>query len=98
MPLEPAKDNPMVLRAPSNLPKAVIEIPELDADGNAIGGVRLPDMQVPLGVDAQQNPPLSLPACWPAPMSRFRERKPMLTPRTTPTAPFRNGTRPAMIT
>jgi Alpha/beta hydrolase domain len=62
MPLEPAGDNPMVLRAPSNLPKAVIQIPERDADGNAIGGVRLPDMQVPLGVNAQQNPPLSF-AC-----------------------------------
>lgn len=59
MPLEPARDNPMVLRAPANLPKAVIEIPKRDADGNAIGGVRLPDMQVPLGVNAQQNPPLS---------------------------------------
>jgi hypothetical protein len=59
MPLEPARDNPMVLRAPSNLPKAVIEIPKRDADGNVIGGVRLPDMQVPLGANAQQNPPLS---------------------------------------
>jgi hypothetical protein len=59
LPLEPAKDNPMVLRAPANLPKAVIEIPKHDADGNVIGGVRLPDMQVPLGVNAQQNPPLS---------------------------------------
>ena len=59
MPLEPAKGNPMVLRAPSNLPKAVIEVPQRDADGNVIGGVRLPDMQVPLGVNAQQNPPLS---------------------------------------
>jgi hypothetical protein len=59
MPLEPAGDNPMVLRAPSNLPKAVIEIPKRDADGNALGGVRLPDMQVPLGANAQQNPPLS---------------------------------------
>ena len=59
MPLESAKDNPMVLRAPANLPKAVIEIPKRDADGNVIGGVRLPDMQVPLGVNAQQNPPLS---------------------------------------
>jgi hypothetical protein len=59
MPLEPAKDNPTVLRAPANLPKAVIEIPKRDADGNALGGVRLPDMQVPLGVNAQQNSPLS---------------------------------------
>ncbi len=59
MPLEPAVDNATVLRAPSNLPKAVIQIPKRDADGNALGGVRLPDMQVPLGVNARQNSPLS---------------------------------------
>jgi hypothetical protein len=59
MPLEPAGNNPMVLRAPANLPKAVIQIPKRDADGNALGGVRLPDMQAPLGANAQQNPPLS---------------------------------------
>jgi Alpha/beta hydrolase domain len=58
MPLEPNSD-PTVLRAPAHLPKAVIEIPKRDADGNAIGGVRLPDMQAPLGVNARQNPPLS---------------------------------------
>jgi hypothetical protein len=58
MPLEPNSD-PTVLRAPAHLPKAVIEIPKRDADGNAIGGVRLPDMQAPLGVNAGQNPPLS---------------------------------------
>jgi hypothetical protein len=59
MPLEPANGDPMVLRAPAHLPKAVIEIPKRDADGDAIGGVRLPDMQAPLGVNARQNPPLS---------------------------------------
>jgi hypothetical protein len=59
MPLEESKNDPMVLRAPAHLPKAVIEVPKRDADGNAIGGVRLPDMQAPLGANAQQNPPLS---------------------------------------
>jgi Alpha/beta hydrolase domain len=59
MPLEPAEGDPKVLRAPAHLPKAVIEIPKRDADGNAIGGVRLPDMEAPLGSNAQQNPPLS---------------------------------------
>ena len=59
MPLEEAKGDPMVLRAPAHLPKAVIEIPKRDDDGNSLGGVRLPDMQVPLGVHARQNPPLS---------------------------------------
>jgi hypothetical protein len=59
MPLEDANDDPTVLPAPAHLPKAVIEIPKRDEDGNSIGGVRLPDMQVPLGVNARQNPPLS---------------------------------------
>ena len=59
MPLEEAKNDPTVLRAPTHLPKAIIEIPKRDEDGNSIGGVRLPDMQVPLGVNARQNPPLS---------------------------------------
>jgi len=59
MPLEEAKNEPTVLRAPTHLPKAIIEIPKRDEDGNAIGGVRLPDMEVPLGVNARQNPPLS---------------------------------------
>jgi hypothetical protein len=59
MPLEPANGDKTVLAAPANLPKAVIQIPKRDADGNAIGGVRLPDQQVALGVNAQQNSPLS---------------------------------------
>jgi hypothetical protein len=59
MPLEDAKGDPSVLRAPAHLPSAVIQVPERDADGNATGGVRLPDVAVPLGVHARQNPPLS---------------------------------------
>jgi Alpha/beta hydrolase domain len=59
MPLEAAKNDPTVLRAPTHLPKAIIEVPKRDEDGNSMGGVRLPDMQVPLGVNARQNPPLS---------------------------------------
>jgi hypothetical protein len=59
MPLEDSKGDPTVLRAPSHLPKAVIEIPKRDEDGNVVGGVRLPDMDAPLGVHAQQNHPLS---------------------------------------
>jgi Alpha/beta hydrolase domain len=59
MPLEEAKGDPTVLRAPAHLAKAIIEIPKRDEDGNAVGGVRLPDMQAPLGVNARQNPPLS---------------------------------------
>ena len=59
MPLEDAKGDPTVLRAPAHLAKVTIEIPKRDGDGNAIGGVQLPDMQAPLGVNARQNPPLS---------------------------------------
>jgi len=59
MPLEEAGGDPTVLRAPGHLPKAMIEIPKRDEDGNVVGGVRLPDMEAPLGVNARQNPPLS---------------------------------------
>jgi hypothetical protein len=59
MPLEVSQNDPQVLRAPAHLPKAVIEVPKRDEDGNSIGGVRLPDMQAPVGANAQQNPPLS---------------------------------------
>ena len=59
MPLKPAGDDPNVLRAPKNLPQAVIQIPQTDADGNAIGGIRLPDMEAPLGVHGAQNTPHS---------------------------------------
>jgi hypothetical protein len=59
MPLEDSKGDATVLRAPAHLPKAVIEVPKRDEDGNSLGGVRLPDLQVPLGVHARQNPPLS---------------------------------------
>ena len=56
MPLEPTTDAD-VLAAPKYLPKAVIERPKRDADGNVLGGVRLPDMAAPLGVNAAQQEP-----------------------------------------
>ena len=62
MPLREAAGDSMALRAPAHLPRALILIPVLDRDGNATGGVRLPDMAVPLGTHAAQNPPLS-PVC-----------------------------------
>ncbi len=57
MPLVRARAQPPALRAPSNLPNAVIQVPKLDADGNAMGGVRLPDLAVPLGTHSGQNVP-----------------------------------------
>ena len=62
MPLREASADAMALPAPSYLPKAIIQIPIRDQDGNAIGGVRLPDMAAPLGTHGGQNPPLSF-AC-----------------------------------
>jgi hypothetical protein len=62
MPLREAPADAMALRAPSYLPKAIIQIPIRDEDGNASGGVRLPDMAAPLGTHGGQNPPLSF-AC-----------------------------------
>jgi hypothetical protein len=37
----------------------VIQVPRRDADGNATGGVRLPDLAVPLGTHGGQNQPQS---------------------------------------
>ncbi len=56
MPLEPAR-RPPALRAPSKLAAAVIQVPKRDQDGNALGGVRLPDIAVPLGTNGGQNAP-----------------------------------------
>ena len=58
MPLE-SRTDPAILPPPRNLPDAVIQVPQRDADGNPLGGVRLPDVAVPLGVNAVQNQPLS---------------------------------------
>ena len=57
MPLEPATAEPPALRAPSRLPAAVIQVPKRDSDGNALGGVRVPDVAVPLGTNGGQNAP-----------------------------------------
>jgi hypothetical protein len=59
MTLQPATEGSMALRAPAHLLGAVIRVPVVDSDGNATGGVRLPDMAAPLGTHAAQNPPLS---------------------------------------
>ncbi len=63
MQLQPAKDDPTVLQAPKYLPDAVVQIPRRDVDGNPVGGVRLPDLAVPLGVYGVQNAPLTNFTC-----------------------------------
>ena len=57
MPLEPAPGEPPALRAPGHLPGAVIQVPRRDPDGNALGGVRLPDVAAPLGTHGGHNDP-----------------------------------------
>jgi Alpha/beta hydrolase domain len=62
MPLAPAADTSL-MQAPSYLPLAVVQAPQSDADGNFVGGVRLPEVTVPLGVHGRQNDPMSRDAC-----------------------------------
>ena len=59
MPLEPATGDPEVLAAPKQAAGAIIQRPKRDADGNVVGGVRLPDVAVPLGTHAAQQDPRS---------------------------------------
>jgi hypothetical protein len=56
MPLEQRANDNTILPAPAHLPKAVIQVPINDQDGNPVGGVRLPDIAVPLGTHAGQGP------------------------------------------
>jgi hypothetical protein len=58
MPLEATTDAD-VLASPKHLAKAAMQRPKRDADGNVIGGVRLPEMEAPLGVHAAQQEPKS---------------------------------------
>ena len=63
MPLEPRPAEASLLQAPAHLPRAVVQAPLRDVDGNAMGGVRLPDMEAPLGTHGVQNLPLSERPC-----------------------------------
>jgi hypothetical protein len=62
MTLRAATGDGSVLQAPKHFPRATIQVPIADMDGNAQGGIRLPDLEAPLGTHAAQNPPLSF-AC-----------------------------------
>lgn len=59
MPLQLAPNDTTVLQAPKYLPDAVVQVPQRDADGNPVGGVRPPDMGAPLCVHGLQNEPLN---------------------------------------
>lgn len=71
MPLVAASSDD-VLRAPSHLKEAVVRVPARDPDGNAVGGIRLPDVEVPLGTNAVQNPPLNFLCSLAAGFSEFK--------------------------
>ncbi len=58
MPLEAAAHD-AALQAPTYFAGAVIQVPKQDADGNALGGVRLPDLAAPLGTHGGLNEPHS---------------------------------------
>jgi hypothetical protein len=75
MPLREAPADAMALRAPNYLSKAIIQIPIRDQDGNANGGVRLPDMVAPLGTHGGQNPPLSFACALGSSYSAFAKTK-----------------------
>jgi len=55
MPLTAETVDSSVLRPPAHLPKAIVLAPARLADGNVAGGVRLPEVDVPLGIHAAQN-------------------------------------------
>src|SRR6185436_12939109 len=55
MPLAKDTVDDKVLPAPAHLSKAVVLAPARTADGNVAGGIRLPEVDVPLGVNAVQN-------------------------------------------
>jgi len=56
MPLEPATPD-IALKPPSVYPAAVTLVPKRDADGNALGGIRLPDLVAPMGTHGALNQP-----------------------------------------
>ncbi len=63
MPLRKPRENEGVFLAPAYLPQATVLVPETDGDDNPIGGVRMPDLAVPLGTHGRLNAPVSLSVC-----------------------------------
>jgi hypothetical protein len=64
MPLEVPPQDSSVLQAPTHFPNAIAQVPQLDADGNPLGGIRLPDIEVPLGTHGSPNAPASDFSCF----------------------------------
>ncbi|WP_218079536.1 alpha/beta hydrolase domain-containing protein [Anthocerotibacter panamensis] len=64
MPLAARPRDPAVLQTPAHLPEAVVQVPKVDSDGNPLGGIRLPDIEVPLGTHGAPNAPASDFGCF----------------------------------
>jgi len=61
--LEVRSGDPEVFQAPGFLAAAVVMVPKRDADGNALSGVVLPDIAVPIASHGYMNAPLTVMAC-----------------------------------
>lgn len=63
MSLRKPRENEGVFLAPAYLPQATVLVPETDGDDNPVGGVRMPDVSVPLGTHGRPNAPLTNSIC-----------------------------------
>jgi len=61
--LEARPQDPEVFQAPKYLANAVVMVPERDRDGNAMSGLVLPDVAVPIASHGYMNAPLTVQAC-----------------------------------
>ena len=61
--LEARLSDPEVFQAPRFLAGALVMVPKRDADGNAMSGVVLPDIAVPIASHGYMNAPLTVMAC-----------------------------------
>lgn len=63
VPLSQSSVGEAAVSASKSLPQAMVRSLELDSDGNALGGIRLPDVAVPLATQGALNAPASNPLC-----------------------------------
>ena len=61
--LEARTSDADVFQAPTYLSGAVVLVPKRDADGNAMSGLMLPDVAVPIASHGHMNTPLTVQAC-----------------------------------
>lgn len=61
--LEARLSDTEVFQAPRFLPGAMVMVPKRDVDGNAMSGVVLPDIAVPIASHGYMNAPLTVMAC-----------------------------------